>query len=483
MVFNSITYFIFIGIVFFLYWFAFRDKLKAQNVLLLIASYVFYGWWDWRFMSLMIFSSFIDYFAGIKIFEAQEESKRKFYMWTSVVCNLGLLGYFKYTNFFIESWQVMCAKLGIHTDIHTLQIILPVGISFYTFQTMSYTIDIYRRKMEPTRDGIVFFAFISFFPQLVAGPIERATNLLPQFLKKREFNHLEAKDGLRQILYGLVKKVVIADGLGVQVDKVFSQHDFSTTSGPVLALSLLFFAFQIYCDFSGYSDVAIGSARLFGFRLMRNFAFPFFSRDTAEFWQRWHTSLSSWVRDYIYFPLGGRSLSKIKRIKAVILSYTIIGFWHGPSWNFIIWGFLQGLYFLTILFIPKTIKYNKIVAIDSVFPSISELLRMIATFSLFALSGVFFRTANMGEAIQLCSFLPKNFNLHELFTSIKLMHFECTLIAGLLIFEWIQRRKEHVLQIENLPTWQRWSIYAGAVFLFFYFGTFNTFQQYIYFQF
>jgi len=304
MLFNSIEYFLFLPTVFILYWFVFKKDLKLQNLLILISSYFFYGWWDWRFLSLIFLSTVVDYFVGLKIYDSQDNKVKKTYLWISILFNLGLLVFFKYFNFFIESWIDLLGSFGYEQkSVWTLNVILPVGISFYTFQTMSYSIDIYFKKLKPTKDFISFAAFVSFFPQLVAGPIERASHLLPQLLSKRVFKYDQGVQGLRLILWGMFKKVVIADSLAWRVDYTFD--NFQTLDGGVLFLGLIYFSFQIYCDFSGYSDIAIGTAKLFGIEIKSNFRFPYFSRNISEFWRRWHISLSSWFRDYLYIPLGG----------------------------------------------------------------------------------------------------------------------------------------------------------------------------------
>ena len=303
MFFNSLDFAVFLPIVFLLYWYVFNRKIKLQNALIVAASYFFYGWWDWRFLSLIVFSSFVDYFVGIYLSKVNNERKRKLLLWTSILVNLGFLGFFKYFNFFTQSFADAFTILGTPIEASRLDIILPVGISFYTFQTLSYSIDVYKRDLEPTNNIIAFFAFVTFFPQLVAGPIERATSLLPQFYKKRSFDYSKAVDGLRQILWGLFKKVVIADNCARFANQIFNNS--ADYNGSTLVIGALFFTFQIYGDFSGYSDIAIGTSRLFGFNLKKNFSFPYFSRDIAEFWRRWHISLSTWFRDYLYIPLGG----------------------------------------------------------------------------------------------------------------------------------------------------------------------------------
>ncbi len=319
MLFNSQIFAIFLPLVFILYRFAFNRNLRLPNLFLLVASYTFYGWWDWRFLSLIFISSLSDYIIGILLNRNSRRANRRILLWISLGLNLGILGFFKYFNFFVDSFINLANKIGVHLNESTLNIILPVGISFYTFQTLSYTIDIYRKRIEPTKDIISFFAFVSFFPQLVAGPIERASNLLPQFQKPRVFNVDIAKDGLRQILWGLIKKVVIADTIGVNVNEIFDAASYSSTSGITLIVGSLLFTFQIYCDFSGYSDIAIGTAKLLGFRLMRNFAYPFFSRNIGELWHRWHISLSTWFRDYVFIPMGGSRVTTIKYLRNIIL--------------------------------------------------------------------------------------------------------------------------------------------------------------------
>jgi len=313
MLFNSLDFAIFFPIVFLLYWFLFRGNIRQQNLLVVASSYFFYAWWDWRFLFLIIFSTTLDFFIGKKLGQEQDSKKRKYYLWISIIANLGSLGFFKYYNFFVENFIEAFSFFG--TEIHggSLDIILPVGISFYTFQTLSYSIDVYKRKMEPTKDFVAFSAFVCFFPQLVAGPIERASNLLPQFNKKRKFSYEKSADGLKQILWGFFKKTVIADNCAEYADMFFNNP--SDYNGSALILGVFFFAFQIYGDFSGYSDIAIGASRLFGINLSRNFQFPYFSRDIAEFWRRWHISLSTWFRDYLYIPLGGSRGSLVMKLR------------------------------------------------------------------------------------------------------------------------------------------------------------------------
>jgi D-alanyl-lipoteichoic acid acyltransferase DltB (MBOAT superfamily) len=347
MPFNSIDFAIFLPIVFILYWSVTNKNLKLQNLLIVVASYVFYGWWDWRFLSLIVFSTIVDYTLALKLKIEENQLKKKVLLWTSIFVNLGLLGFFKYYNFFLDNFITAFSFFGREIKTNSLNIILPAGISFYTFQTLSYTIDVYKRKLEPTKDFIAFSAFVSFFPQLVAGPIERATNLLPQFYRKRNFDYSKAVDGMRQILWGLFTKIVIADNCAEFANQIFNNS--ADMNGSTLVLGALFFTFQIYADFSGYSNIAIGTSRLFGFNLMRNFACPYFSRDIAEFWRRWHISLSTWFRDYLYIPLGGSRGGTLMKVRNSFIVFVVSGFWHGANWTFIVWGALNAIYFLPLL--------------------------------------------------------------------------------------------------------------------------------------
>ncbi|MTI38279.1 MBOAT family protein, partial [Fulvivirga lutimaris] len=354
MIFNSFEFLLFLPFCFITYWFVFQRHLKAQNFFLLFVSYVFYGWWDWRFLSLIAFSSLVDFIAGQQIEKSKTKTRRRFFLWSSILTNLGFLGFFKYFNFFSESFTDLLQLIGFQANLWSLNVILPVGISFYTFQTMSYTIDLYRGHLKAEKDLVAFFAYVSFFPQLVAGPIERAVNLLPQFKISRKFTYKNGADGMRLIFWGLFKKVVIADNCAIFVDEVFLNY--TQASSSELILGSFFFAFQIYGDFSGYSDIAIGTAKLLGFNLMTNFKTPYFSRDMAEFWRRWHISLSTWFRDYVYIPLGGSRVNKKRAVINTFIIFIVSGFWHGANWTFIIWGALNALYFLPLLLLGKNRK-------------------------------------------------------------------------------------------------------------------------------
>jgi len=399
MLFNSFEFFIFLPIVFILYWFIFNKNLKFQNILILIASYVFYGWWDYRFLSLIAISTFVDYYVGLAIYKSENPSLRKMWLFVSVLFNLSLLGFFKYYNFFIESWTELLSSLGYNIEnTWTLKVILPVGISFYTFQTMSYSIDIYRKQLKPTKDFIAFAAFVSFFPQLVAGPIERASHLLPQMLKCRRFNKKSSVHNLELIVWGLFKKVVIADSIAPVVNDIF--NNYTDYSGGTLIIGAIFFAFQIYCDFSGYSDIAIGTARLFGFDLMTNFNFPYFSRSIGEFWRRWHISLSTWFRDYLYIPLGGSKVGKLKGIRNVFAIFLVSGFWHGANWTFIAWGGIHALLFIPSFILGtnrKNLKVNN--PKNDWLNHIINFALALFTFSMVTLAWIFFRANSIKDSI------------------------------------------------------------------------------------
>lgn len=481
MLFDSIDFIFFLPITFFLYWFVFNQNIRIQNFFVVVASALFYGWWSSDFLLLIAFSILVDYGVGRGMARTANDKRRKQFLYVSVFSNLGLLFYFKYYNFFIENFVAAFTFLGGEIDSSSLNIILPVGISFYTFQTLSYTIDVYRRSLEPSKDLIAFAAFVSFFPQLVAGPIERAKNLLPQFSKARRFTYDKSVDGLRQILWGLFKKVVIANTSAQYANMVFDNSELC--NGSTLALGVLFFAFQIYGDFSGYSDIAIGTARLFGFELKRNFAFPFFARDIREFWQRWHISLSAWFRDYLYFPLGGSKYGTLITIRNVFIVYIVSGFWHGASWNYIVWGVLNAAYFLPIFFL-KSKKHKEIVAYGRLFPSIKEFLQMTLTFLLCLLSWVFFRAESIPHAI---NFLDGMFD-SSLFTMPYLTEDKpgnifTIVFISFIVLEWLGREGQFAL--DKWIVWfnkpLRFGIYLGLALLIFYFS--GTSEQFIYFQF
>ena len=441
MLFNSFEFPLFLIVVFVLYWFVFQPKVRLQNAFIVSFSYFFYGWWDWRFLSLIILSTIVDYFIAIKIHQSNDQKKRRLLLGISLFTNLGILGIFKYWNFFIESWIDLFSLADVDMNFSTLEVVLPVGISFYTFQTLSYTIDVFRKKLDPTKDFVDFAAFVSFFPQLVAGPIERATNLLPQIKNKRLFSYDLASDGMRQILWGFFKKLVIADNCAVIVNEVFA--DYASASSSELVLGAIFFAFQIYGDFSGYSDIAIGIAKLFGFKLMTNFRTPYFSRDIAEFWRRWHISLSTWFRDYLYIPLGGSRGSQFKIIRNVFIIFIVSGLWHGANWTFVAWGFLNALFFIPLLLFKRNRKNLDVVAEGKLVPSLKEFFQMSVTFFITTCAWVFFRSPSIGDAI---SYISGVFNKSLLSIPNPKYFIVIPPICFLVLIEWILRKNDHTLQ-------------------------------------
>ena len=482
MLFNSIDFALFLPVVFVLYWFVFKNSLRYQNLLIVAASYVFYGWWDWRFLGLIVFSTVLDFFIGKSLEKAKLELNRKLLLYTSITVNLGFLGVFKYFDFFVSNFIDAFSLFGVEISAGSLNIILPVGISFYTFQTLSYSIDVYRRKLKHTDDFIAFSAFVCFFPQLVAGPIERATNLLPQFLKARKFNYDQAADGMRQILWGLFKKVVIADNCAVFVNAIFDNPD--PLSGSTLFMGAVFFAFQIYCDFSGYSDIAIGTSRLFNINLKQNFATPYFSRNIGEFWRRWHISLSTWFRDYLYIPLGGSKGGAWNKIRNVFVIFIVSGLWHGASWNFIVWGGLNALYFLPLMLTKKNRNHLNTVAEGSLFPTYKEFLSIGFTFFLTVIAWVFFRADTLTEAVHYLNlmFSSSFFSMPSFITPKAFMLYTTILICLFIAVEWVQRDKKFGLSIENLSRPSRWVIYTIVVGVIITFGQFGG-SEFIYFQF
>ena len=480
MLFNSLDFAIFLPIVFLLYWCVVQKNLKLQNALIVVASYVFYGWWDWRFLSLIIFSTVVDYFIGQRLRTEYKHSKRKLLLWTSIVVNLGFLGFFKYYNFFVENFVDAFSLFGMQIHANSLNIILPVGISFYTFQTLSYTIDVYRKKLEPTKVFMAFSAFVCFFPQLVAGPIERATNLLPQFYKKRRFEYNKAVDGLRQILWGLFKKVVIADNCAEFANQIFNNS--ADMNGSTLVLGAIFFTFQIYADFSGYSDIAIGTSRLFGFDLKQNFATPYFSRDIAEFWRRWHISLSTWFRDYLYIPLGGSRGSTWMKVRNTFAIFLVSGFWHGANWTFIIWGLLNAIYFLPLLLTNNNRKNLGVVAEGKLLPSFRELIAMLSTFGLTVFAWIFFRAENLSHAFKyICGIFSESLIKPPTIYSKSIIFF----IIAFITIEWFGRNEKFAIEkLMSNSKYKQISFYLIICLIIIeYLFNFNSSQEFIYFQF
>ena len=462
MTFTTLTFILFLVCVFALYW-AVRHR-AIQNTLLIFVSYCFYGWWDYRFCALLAISSLCDFCIGLGMDRVRSRRFRGAMLVSSVLVNLSMLGFFKYFNFFVNNFVALSESLGWQVHPRTIQIVLPVGISFYTFQTLSYTIDVYKGKIKPTRRFIDYCAFVCFFPQLVAGPIERAKNLLPQFINPRRFNYEKAVDGSRQILWGFAKKMILADNLGIVVDQIYRTSD--VASGPELALATICFAFQIYCDFSAYSDIAIGTARLFGFSLMRNFAYPYFSQSVGEFWRRWHISLSTWFRDYVYIPLGGNQVGNCRRAWNLLTTFVISGLWHGPSWNFVMWGGLNGAAMMPGVAgqTRARIGASDVPAGSGRFPSVPVLLRMIRTFFLICVFWVFFRTDSLHEAmVILKKFVIDSANPAAYRALISQVIAEKSLFAMLSLFvvvEWLQRGHAHALVLNGVRRSLRWFAYT-----------------------
>ena len=458
MLFNSITFLFYLPIVFGLYWFVCNRNLRLQNLLVVVVSYVFYGWWDWRFLGLIAFTSAWSYVVGmLELRRWDDERGNKFLLAVSLIVNLGILAYFKYFNFFVGAASDALQALGFSPNMPSLNVILPVGISFYTFQALSYTIDVYRRQIVPTRDPVAFFAFISFFPQLVAGPIERATNLLPQFQKPRQFDYAWAVEGCRQMVWGFVKKVLIADNCAVVANAILND---GSSGGVRLWIGMIFFTFQIYGDFSGYSDIAIGCSKLFGIRLMRNFEHPYFARDIAEFWRRWHISLTTWFRDYLYIPLGGSRCGTWKKVRNTFAIFLVSGFWHGANWTFVLWGAFHAVCFLPLLLLGKNRKFTSdVIAQGRWLPTGVEFWGMMSTFFLAVVGWTLFRAPDVGTAF---TWFKRMFG--ELGTpslgGVGLTNAALPLVVFLVI-EWFNRSRD----IPALPKGKilRWCVYCTVV--------------------
>ena len=475
MLFTSTAFVLFLPIVFGLYWVIGSRNVRAQNLLLIAASFLFYGWWDYRFVLLLLATTGFDFYVGLQLGRIKDERKRRAFFTASIAANLTALGFFKYFNFFSENFSCLLQGFGFKGDVFTLQILLPIGISFYTFHSMSYVIDVYHRRKEPCRDATAFFAFISFFPLLVAGPIVRATWFLPQFQNERKFEDARATDGVRQMLWGFFKKMVIADGCAHFVNPIF-EH-WNVQSAGTLAAGAVLFAFQIYGDFSGYSDIAIGTARLFGFHLLPNFRFPYFSRDIAEFWRRWHMSLTSWFRDYVYIPLGGSRCGLGIAVRNTLIVFLLSGFWHGASWTFIAWGALHALYFMPLILSGNNRMHVDVAAHGRMFPALKEGALMLLTFALVCLAWIFFRAADLPQAFH---YIGRMFSTP--WGSVAVERRIWMFIAIMMSVEWLNRSHEHGMEMDRIRLRPlRWTIYAVVAVLTFYFGAPE--QTFIYFQF
>lgn len=484
MTFNSLEYFIFLPIVFFLYWFVFKKRVRVQNLLVLVASYFFYGLWDWRFLFLIFASTIVDYLVGIAIHENESNnSRQKLWLWVSVIFNISLLGFFKYYNFFAGSFVDMFQLFGYTIkSTWTLNIILPVGISFYTFQTMSYSLDIYYKRIKPTRDFLSFATFVAFFPQLVAGPIERASNLLGQITEKRTYSNNQIVEGIKLILWGLFKKMVIADGIAPIVDDIFANY--GTYPGSTLILGVTLFSFQVYGDFSGYSDIAIGTSKLFGIELMSNFKFPNFSRNVAEYWQRWHVSLSTWFRHYIYIPLGGSRVSKLKAVRNISIIFLVSGFWHGANWTFIFWGAFHALAFIPVFLMGRnTIYKNSVVGENSFLPSLKEVGQLFLTFSIVTFSRIFFRSESLTDSFSYIARIFTNFEYVDYHHPMGYRMIDYFILLGIFVMYEYRIRKDERNPFKFKSKIVRFFAYSLVIFAIILFYDSGFDRSFIYFQF
>lgn len=477
MFFNSFSFAIFLPIVFVLYWFVFNKTKSTQNAVLIIASYYFYSCWDWRFLFLLVFSTFLDYYTGIRIEKAKTELGRKFWFWLSISINLGFLGVFKYYNFFADSFSQLLNEFGLQTSPLLLNVILPVGISFYTFHGLSYVIDIYLKRIKAEYNFVDYSLFVSYFPLLVAGPIERATHLLPQVKVKRSFDYQKAKEGVFQFVWGLVKKVVIADTCATYANAIFDNYE--SMNSLSLILGSVYFAFQIYGDFSGYSDMALGMSKLFGIDLLRNFNYPYFSRDIAEFWRRWHISLSSWFRDYLYIPLGGSSGGTAIKIRNTFIIFLVSGFWHGANWTFIAWGFINALYFLPLLLLKRNRTNMETVSLDWDLVSVKVFFSIVSTFALTCLAWIFFRVKSIGDAFEYIGRIFTNRIFESQYLENERYNYEIIiLILAFIIVEWNSRTQ--IESISGKYSYLKLALCFAAIVAL---GTYSDYKEFIYFQF
>ncbi|KIO54207.1 MBOAT family O-acyltransferase [Flavobacterium hibernum] len=477
MFFNSLAFAIFLPIVFFLYWFVFNKTKSTQNALLIVASYYFYSCWDWRFLFLLVFSTFLDYYTGIQIEKGKSEQSRKFWFWLSVLVNLGFLGIFKYYNFFATSFSELLNSVGIQASPILLKVILPVGISFYTFHGLSYVIDIYYKRIKAEYNFVDYSLFVSYFPLLVAGPIERATHLLPQVKVKREFDLEKAKEGVCQIIWGLVKKVIIADTCATYANAIFDNY--TSMNSFSLILGAVYFAFQIYGDFSGYSDIALGVSKLFGLDLLRNFNYPYFSRDIAEFWRRWHISLSSWFRDYLYIPLGGSKGGIWMKIRNTFIIFVVSGFWHGANWTYITWGFINAIYFLPLLLRNSNRNNIDEIKVTWNLDSVKVIVSILTTFLITCVAWVFFRARTISDAVLYLKRIVTNRDFAFQFLENDRYNYELLLMIGIFVLvEWNNRTKVEPLSGKNSML-----KIALAILAIMAFGTFSDYKEFIYFQF
>ena len=477
MFFNSFSFAIFLPVVFVLYWFVCNKTKSTQNAVLIVSSYYFYSCWDWRFLFLLVFSTFLDYYTGIMIEKAKTELGRKFWFWLSISVNLGFLGIFKYYNFFADSFSHLLNGFGLQTSPLLLNVILPVGISFYTFHGLSYVIDIYLKRIKAEYNFVDYSLFVSYFPLLVAGPIERATHLLPQVKVKRSFDYQKAKEGIFQFVWGLVKKVVIADTCATYANAIFDNYE--SMNSLSLLLGAVYFSFQIYGDFSGYSDMALGMSKLFGIDLLRNFNYPYFSRDIAEFWRRWHISLSSWFRDYLYIPLGGSSGGTAMKVRNTFVIFLVSGFWHGANWTFIAWGFINALYFLPLLLLKRNRSNMETVSLYWDLNSVKVFFSILSTFALTCLAWIFFRVKSIAEAFEYIERIFTNGNFAAQYLENERYNYEIIiLILAFILVEWNSRTK--IEPISGSYSYLKLTACLTAIIAL---GTYSDYKEFIYFQF
>ena len=477
MFFNSLHFAIFLPIVFIMYWFVGNKSKINQNYILILASYYFYSCWDWRFLFLLVFSTLLDYVSAMKIEKSKTQSERKMWLWLCISINLGFLGVFKYYNFFAASFAELLQSFGVKASPILLKLILPVGISFYTFHGLSYIIDIYYKRIKSEKNFVDYSLFVSYFPLLVAGPIERATHLLPQIKVRRKFNFNKAKEGIYQIVWGLVKKVVIADSCAIYANEIFDNH--ATMNSLSLVLGAVYFAFQIYGDFSGYSDIALGTSKLFGIDLLKNFNYPYFSRDIAEFWRKWHISLSSWFRDYLYIPLGGSKGSKLFQVRNTFIIFIVSGFWHGANWTYLAWGFINALYFLPLLLLNRNRKNVDDFTLKVDFESVRTILNILMTFAITTLAWIFFRAKTIHEAFDYIKRMFSNLHFSSQYLSIERYNYELIiLVLTFVIVEWNNRTK--IEPISGKYSWLKLGLCIAAIVAL---GVFSDIKEFIYFQF
>jgi D-alanyl-lipoteichoic acid acyltransferase DltB (MBOAT superfamily) len=476
MLFNNPGFFLFFAAVYLLYWALSR---RAQNLLLLAASYIFYGWWDWHLLSLLFLTSISTYLCGLGIGSSKSRYGKKIWLFIGLVFSLGILGFFKYCNFFITSFAVMLGRFGFSVSPLLINVVLPVGISFYTLQAASYLIDVYRGDFQPANDLVPFLLFKSFFPQLVAGPIERASHMMPQYREDRVFDRKVALDGAGQVVWGLFKKVVVADNLSLYVNMWYG--NVNGAEGWQLIAGTYFFAFQIYCDFSGYSDMAVGLGRMLGFNLTQNFRFPYFSQSPREFWSRWHVTLMGWFRDYIYIPLGGSRCSYLRKAFNILIVFSLSGLWHGASWTFVVWGLLNGIFFVLFSRMESDRKSRQnSPGGELLFPSFSVLVKIIVTFHLILITWIFFRADSLAQVAMIVGRIINSSMVSLTFlTSLAMPIF---LIILMVSAEWLKRNNNHVLSFPAWPAITRHALHAVVVFVIVLFGRFEH-VPFIYFQF